>query len=180
VFFLAFFAGVLIYAQALWSVDLFRCESILLQTFWVLVVMDQFTRRIIGFGVRAGDVDGVALCCMFARSIAGKGEPRYLSSDHDPLFEYHRWKANLRVLEISAVRTVPYVPQSHPFVERLIGTIRREYLDYIFFWNTTDLEKKLTEFGDYYNDASYCPSRYVLENSRLPCSAGGNAGRFAC
>ena len=47
--------------DSLWSIDLFRCESILLNTHWVLVVMDQFTRRIIGFGVPAGDVDGVAL-----------------------------------------------------------------------------------------------------------------------
>jgi len=36
--------------------------------------------------------------------------------------------------------TVPYVPLSHPFVERLIGTIRREYLDHTFFWTTIDLE----------------------------------------
>ena len=109
--------------DSLWSVDLFRCESITLKTHWVLVVMDQFTRRIIGFGVHAGDVDGIALCCMFARAIAGKGEPRYLSSDHDPLFEYHRWKANLRVLQISEVKTVPHVPQSHPFVERVPGEL---------------------------------------------------------
>jgi hypothetical protein len=31
--------------DSLWSVDLFRCESLLLKTHWVLVVMDQFTRR---------------------------------------------------------------------------------------------------------------------------------------
>ena len=31
--------------------NLFRCESILLQSYWVMVVMDIFTRRIIGFGV---------------------------------------------------------------------------------------------------------------------------------
>ena len=37
--------------DSLWSVDLFRCESILLRSYWVLVVMDVFTRRIIGFGV---------------------------------------------------------------------------------------------------------------------------------
>jgi len=47
--------------DSLWSVDLFRCESILLRTHWVMVVMDQFTRRIIGFGVWAGSVDGIAL-----------------------------------------------------------------------------------------------------------------------
>jgi len=41
--------------DSLWSVDLFRCESITLKTHWVLVLMDQFTRRIIGFGIHAGD-----------------------------------------------------------------------------------------------------------------------------
>jgi hypothetical protein len=46
--------------DSLWSIDLFRCESILLKSHWVLVVMDQFTRRIIGFGVHPGDVSGVA------------------------------------------------------------------------------------------------------------------------
>ena len=61
--------------DSLWSIDLFRCESILLNTHWVLVVMDQFTRRIIGFGVHAGDVDGVALCRMFNTAISTKGVP---------------------------------------------------------------------------------------------------------
>jgi hypothetical protein len=45
---------------------------------------------------------------------------------------------------------VPYAPVSHPFVERLIGTIRREYLDRVFFWNAVDLARKLGEFRDYY------------------------------
>src|SRR5437879_2217941 len=38
-------------ADSLWSVDLFRCESIVLRSYWVLVVMDQFTRRLVGVGV---------------------------------------------------------------------------------------------------------------------------------
>ncbi|MCP4943590.1 MAG: helix-turn-helix domain-containing protein, partial [Planctomycetaceae bacterium] len=73
--------------DSLWSVDLFRCESIMLKSHWVLVVMDQFTRRLIGFGVHAGDVDGTALCRMFNKAISGMGIPNYLSTDHDPLFE---------------------------------------------------------------------------------------------
>ncbi len=40
---------------------------------------------------------------------------------------------------------------SHPFVERLIGSIRREYLDQVLFWNVNDLERKLDAFKDYYN-----------------------------
>ena len=74
-----------------------------------------------------------------------------MSSDDDPLFEYHRWQANLRVLEVDEIKTVTGVPISHPFVERLIGTIRREFLDHILFWNTLDLERKLGEFQCYYN-----------------------------
>ena len=69
--------------DSLWSVDQFRCESILLRS--------------------------------------------YISTDHDPLFRFQRWLANLRVLEIDEIKTVPHVPVSHPFVERLIGTLRREY-----------------------------------------------------
>ena len=42
---------------------------------------------------------------------------------------------------------------SHPFVERLIGTVRREFLDQVLFWNACDLERKLTEFQTYYNAA---------------------------
>ena len=41
---------------------------------------------------------------------------------------------------------MPYVPLSHPFVERLIGMIRRECLDRTLFWTAADLERKLLDF----------------------------------
>ena len=44
-------------------------------------------------------------------------------------------------------------PLSHPFVERLIGTMRREFLDHLLFWNTCDLEMELADFQSYYNAA---------------------------
>jgi transposase InsO family protein len=137
--------------DSLWSLDLFRCESILLRSHWVLVVLDIFTRRIIGFGVGCAYIDGVSVCRMFNNATADQPLPKRISTDHDPLFRFHRWLANLRVLGIEEVKSVPYAPISHPFVERLIGTIRREYLDRAFFWNAVDLARKLDEFRDYYN-----------------------------
>ncbi|MDA9983194.1 integrase core domain-containing protein, partial [Gammaproteobacteria bacterium] len=113
--------------------------------------MDHFTRRIMGFGVHTGDVDGVALCRMFNTAISTRGVPKYLSSDNDPLFLYHQWQTNLRILSVDEIKTVPYTPISHPFIERLIGTIRREYLDHILFWNAQDLARKLMDFRRYYN-----------------------------
>src|SRR5262245_25379725 len=113
--------------------------------------MDQYTRRIIRFGIQRGIVDGMALCRMFKEAIRGAGLPKYLSSDHDPLYRFHQWQANLRILDMTEIKTVPYVPLSHPFIERLIGTIRRECLDQSLFWTGADLEMKLSAFSSYYN-----------------------------
>lgn len=138
--------------DSLWSLDLFRCESAALRTHWVLVVMDHYTRRIVGFGVHRGVVDGVALCRMFNRATRGHTPPTYVSSDHDPLYRFGQWQRNFRIFEVQEVKTVPYVPVSHPFVERLIGTIRRECLDRTLFWTSADLEMmKLRDFQRYYN-----------------------------
>jgi transposase InsO family protein len=137
--------------DSLWSLDFFRCESIALRTYWVLVVMDQYTRRIVGFGIQRGVVDGLALCRMFKQAIRGAGLPKYVSSDHDPLYRFHQWEANLRILDITEIKTVPHTPWSHPFIERLIGTIRRECLDRLLFWTAIGLETKLIAFKDYYN-----------------------------
>lgn len=140
--------------DSLWSLDLFRCESLFLRSHWVMAVMDQYTRRIVGFAVHSGVLDGPAICRMFNRVISRAPQyPTVLSSDHDPLFEFHRWKANLRILEITEIKSVPLVPMSHPFVERLIGTVRRELLDHVPFWHAEDLEHKLHAFQDYFNRA---------------------------
>jgi transposase InsO family protein len=161
--------------DSLWSVDLFRCESIVLRSYWVLVVMDQCTRRLVGIGVHCGAVTGADVCRMFNAAIHGQGAPRHLSTDHDPLFEAHRWMANLRILEIDEIKTVPHEPLSHPFVERLIGTMRREFLDQVLFWNARDLERKLAEFQAYYNAArghasleGYTPLTFVDKHAVAP------------
>jgi transposase InsO family protein len=139
--------------DALWSLDLFCCESIFLKTHWVMVVMDQFSREIIGTAVCRGNPDGLDICRMFSEIRRGNKCPRNLSTDNDPLFEFQQWEGNLRVLEIAPIKSVPGVPISHPFIERLIGTIRREFLDQEMFWNERDLHKKLREFSEYYNSA---------------------------
>ena len=54
---------------------------------------------------------------------------------------------------------------SHPFVERLIGTVRGEYLDQVLFWNTTDLTMNILRrlFGREKTETGERPSRHVLE-----------------
>ena len=142
-----------------------------------MVVIDVFTHRIIGFGVENGTIDGVAVCRMFNSAVSGQPTPAHISTDNDPLFRFHRWRANLRVLEVEEIKSLPYVPTSHPFVERLIGTVRREYLDRVFFWNSIDLRRKLEEFRNYYNAhrvhrslAGTAPDRFAGLSTRTPAT----------
>ena len=158
--------------DSLWSADLFRCESLTLRTHWVLVVMDQFTRRIVGFGIHRGIVDGLTLCRMFQQAIQRQSLPKYLSTDNDPLYRFHQWQANLRVLDVVEIKTVPFVPLSHPFVERLVGTLRRECLDRTLFWTAADLEAKLLAFRDYFNGHR---SHAGLQGRQNPVSPNGKS-----
>ena len=176
--------------DSLWSIARFRCESATLRRHWVLVVMDQYTRRIVGFGIPAGVVDGQALCCMCNHAIRAHRTPPYLSADNDPLSRFYQWHANLRVLHMTEVKRVPYVPLSHPFVERLIGTLRRACLDRMLFWSARDLEGKLPDFQDFYN-AHRAPTAtrpgcrphlrdvpaYARVSRRRGCYPGARAGR---
>ena len=66
-------------------------------------------------------------------------------------FAFHRWLANLRMLEIEQIKWVPYVPVSHPFMERLIGTMRRECLDWLIPLNERHLRWILREWVTHYN-----------------------------
>ena len=66
---------------------------------------------------------------MFNEIISGKSLPKYLSSDNDPLYQCQRWQANLRILDIEEIKSIPGQPTSHSFIERVIGTTRRECLD---------------------------------------------------
>lgn len=154
--------------DSLWSVDLFRCESIRLKSHWVRVGMDVCTRRIMGFSAAPADIEGVAGWRMFTRAMAGHAPPTHLSSDHDPLCTFHRWRANLRVRDVDEMKTLPLISCSHPFVERLIGTIRREYLDYVLFWHVDDLTRKLDQFKAYYNEDRVHRSLYAT-----PAQASG-------
>jgi len=81
-------------------------DPLYLESHWVLLVIDPFTRRITGFGVHPGEVS-IALCRMFNMALSGQGAPHYLSSDNDPLFQYHRWPKSCcrrQLLELNRIR----------------------------------------------------------------------------
>ena len=113
-------------------------------------------------------IDWVSL--MFNKVISGNALPKRLSSDNDPLFQYHRWQANLRILGIEEIKSVPYVPVSHPFIERLIQSIRHELLDQTLFRNADDLQNKLDAYKEYFN----CSRSHMALNAETPKQKRGS------
>ena len=137
--------------DSLWSVALFRCESILLRSFRVMVVMDIFTRRIVGFGVARAHISGISMW-MFNHAIAGQRLPKPIDSNNDPHFRFHRWLAYLRVLDADEIKSVP--PCSRvTSVQRKADRHEspRTSGSRVLFWNTVNLTRKLNAFGDHCN-----------------------------
>jgi len=99
---------------------------------------------------------------------------------------FHQWQANVRILDIRGIRTVPYVPRSHPFIERLIGTVRREGLDRLLFWTGADLERTLVDFQQVFQRASLaCSARRRRRRTRpalgpVSKSIGGSRTVVGC
>ena len=59
---------------------------------------------------------------------------------------------------IREVLTAPRAPWQNPFVERVIGSIRRECLDHFLILNEAHLRRLLRAYVAYYNHASWCPT----------------------
>ena len=76
--------------------------------------------------------------------------PRYLLRDRDSIYgEFVRRR--IKSLDIEEVVTAPRSPWQNPYVERVIGTIRRDCLDHIIVINERQLRRILRDYFKYYH-----------------------------
>ena len=68
--------------------------------------------------------------------------PRYLVRDRDSAF--HAWATTTQAMDIHEVVTAARSPWQNAYVERLIGSIRRECLAHLIVWNARGLRRVLT------------------------------------
>ena len=94
--------------------------------------------------------------------------PRFLLRDRDG--NYGKiFRESATGLGIEEVLCAPHSPWQNAYAERLIGSIRRECLDHVIVLHERGLRRVLRSYFKYYNYASYCPPRYVVENSKPFC-----------
>src|ERR1700674_823032 len=78
--------------------------------------------------------------------------PKYLLRDRDRIYGYE-FRRQLEVMDIDEVLSAPRSPWQSPFVERVIGSIRRECLDHIIVVNEESLRRMLRSYFSYYHRA---------------------------
>ena len=76
--------------------------------------------------------------------------PRVLLHDRDAIFD-EAFRQSVAALGLTDVRTAPRSPWQNPYVERLIGSMRRDCLDHVIVLNERHLRRLLSAYVDYYN-----------------------------
>ena len=76
--------------------------------------------------------------------------PRYIIRDRDGAYG-QEFRARLKAMGIEEIVTAPRSPWQNPFVERVIGSIRRDCLDHVIVLNERHLRQILCSYLAYYH-----------------------------
>jgi transposase InsO family protein len=137
------------HAQAIVACDLLTVVTARFQILYVLVVMELGRRRLLHFNVTQHPTAQWTIQ-QLRESIPCDHGYRWLIHDRDAIFSRDVDDA-VKAMGIRPLRTPVRAPQANSFCERLIGTIRRECLDYLIPLNERHLRRILTSWKNHYN-----------------------------
>ena len=137
------------HAHDIVSVDFFTVPTATFRVLFVFLVLDNARRRIIHFNVTESPTaawTGQQIVEAFPWDTA----PRYLIRDRDGKYGLD-FDRRVLALGTEQVLTSPHLPWQNPYVERMIGSIRRECLDHVVIFNEQHLRRVLREYWGYYH-----------------------------
>jgi len=135
-----------------WAMDFFTVVTANFGFLYVFVVVDHGRRRVIHFASTYNPTMQWVIQ-QLRESTAFGIQPRYLFRDNDRIYG-HGLRAFLESCGIEEVRTAFRSPWQNPYVERFIGTLRRELLDHVIVLNQRHLNGLLKEYiQEYYHVA---------------------------
>jgi transposase len=136
------------HAQQMASMDFFTVPTATFRILFVLVVLSHDRRRVVHFNVTEHPTEEWT-AQQIREAFPWDQVPRYVIRDRDAIFG-NEVVATTKGMGIEEVRTAPRSPWQNPYVERLIGWIRRECLDHVIVWNAKSLRGTLEEYFFYY------------------------------
>src|SRR5467141_4427 len=130
------------------SLDFFTVPTARLRVLFVLVVLAHDRRRVVHFNVTEHPTEEWT-AQQIREAFPWDEAPRYLIRDRDAIFA-KEVIAVAKGMGIKKVVTAAQSPWQNPYVERLIGSIRRECLDHVIVWNERSLRQTLRSYFHYY------------------------------
>lgn len=137
------------HAQAILACDFFVAVTARFRMLYVLVIMEVGTRRIAHFNVTAHPTADWTLQ-QIRKAITGEQPCRFVIHDRDSIYSPELDSA-LKAMGLSVLKTPFRAPQANAFCERLVGTIRRECLDFLIPLNEKHLRRILKLWVVHYN-----------------------------
>ncbi len=137
------------HAQDIASIDFFTVPTATFRVLYVFLVLDNARRRILHFGVTQSP-SAAWTGQQVVEAFPWETAPRYLLRDRDGKFG-EDFERRVRSLDLKQVLTAPRSPWQNPYVERVIGSIRRECLDHVIVFDERHLRRILREYIDYYH-----------------------------
>ena len=131
------------------SVDFFTVPTIRFQILYVFLVLAHDRRRIVHFAVTAHPTAEWTAQQM-REAFPWESAPRYLLRDRDRIFGKN-FVDQVKAMGIKQVLSAPRSPWQRAYIERVIGTIRRECLDHLIIFNERCLLRHLKSFTHYYH-----------------------------
>jgi putative transposase len=133
------------------SVDFFTVHTIWFETLFVFVVLAHDRRRILHFNVTVHPT-AEWTAQQIVEAFPFDSAPKYLLRDRDRIYGYE-FRKQLEVMDIHEILSAPRSPWQRAYVERLIGSIRRECLDHVIVFNGECLRQTLLSYFRYYHRA---------------------------
>jgi transposase InsO family protein len=135
-----------------WAIDFFTVTTLSFATLYVFLAFEHGRRRVVHSAVtRSPSMEWVIQ--QLREAMPFGLQPRYLFRDNDGIYG-HGVALFLDHCGVREVRTALQSPWQNPYVERFIGTLRRELLDHVTVLNEPHLERLLGEFiAEYYHAA---------------------------
>jgi transposase InsO family protein len=133
------------------SVDFFTVPTIRFQVLYVFLVLLHERRRIIHFNVTAHPT-AEWTAQQLREAFPFDQIPRYLLRDRDSIFG-GEFRKEVTAMGIQEVLSTPRSPWQRAYVERVIGTIRRECLDHVIAFNEASLHRHVKSFMTYYHES---------------------------
>ena len=135
--------------KSLVSVDFFTVPTIRFQILYVFLVLAHDRRRILHFAVTPHPT-AEWTAHQLREAFPWDTAPDFLLRDRDGIFG-HEFVRQLEAMGIHEVLSTPGAPRQRAYIERLIGTIRRECLDHVIVFTERSLRQNLVAFTDYYH-----------------------------